>query len=115
MRELMDQLFRRYGSDAVLLRGEQQYAVKAFFHSVNSRSWQNMERMFFPLGEIHRGQYICVLPISVQAFAGDTLRIMGKFYKLRRVEEMFVKDQRVYRWCLCVEKGRDDDWGSSES
>ena len=33
MRELMDQLFRRYGSDAVLLRGEQQYAVKAFFHS----------------------------------------------------------------------------------
>ena len=98
MRELMDQLFRRYGTEAVLLRGEQQYAVKAFFHSVNSRSWQNMERMFFPLGEIHRGQYICVLPISVQAFAGDTLRIMGKFYKLRRVEEMFVKDQRVYRW-----------------
>ena len=115
MRNLMDQLFSRYGTEAVLLRGDQRQAVKAFFHSVNSRSWQNMERMFFPLGEIHRGQYICVLPISAQACAGDTLRIQGKFYKLRRVEEMFVKNKSIYRWCLCVEKGRDDNWGSNES
>lgn len=115
MRKLMDQLFSRYGTDAVILRGAARQEVKAFFHSVNSRSWQNMERMFFPLGEIHRGQYICVLPISAQAAAGDALRIGGRFYKLRRVEEMFVKGQSVYRWCLCVEKGGDDNWGSSES
>ena len=115
MRDLMDRLFSRYGTEAVLLRGEQRQEVKAFFHSVNSRSWQNMERMFFPLGEIHRGQYICVLPISALAGAGDTLRIMGKFYKLRRVEEMFVGGQSVYRWCLCVEKGGDDDWASNGS
>ena len=115
MRAMMDKLFARYGIPARVQTRQGSFRGKVFFHSVNSRSWQNMERMFFPLGEIHRGQYICVLPISVQAFAGDTLRIMGKFYKLRRVEEMFVKDQRVYRWCLCVEKGRDDNWGSSES
>jgi hypothetical protein len=115
MRNLMDQLFRRYGTDAVILRGDDRQEVKAFFHSVNSRSWQNMERMFFPLGEIHRGQYICVLPISAQAGAGDTLRINGCFFMLRRVEEMFVKGQSVYRWCLCVEKGRDDNWGSNGS
>ena len=112
MRELMDQLFRRYGTEAVLLRGEQQYAVKAFFHSVNSRSWQNMERMFFPLGEIHRGQYICVLPIAAAAKAGDTVTVMGRSYKLRRVEEMFVKGTALYRWGLCVEKGGDDHWGA---
>ena len=115
MRELMDQMFRRYGTEAVLLRNDQQWTVRAFFHSVNSRSWQNMEWMFFPLGEIHRGQYICVLPVSALAVAGDTLRIKGKFYKLRRVEEMFVKGQSLYRWCLCVEKGGDDDWASNGS
>ncbi len=115
MRGLMDQMFRRYGTDAVILREDGRQEVKAFFHSVNSRSWQNMERMFFSLGEIHRGQYICVLPVSARAAAGDTLRIKGRFFKLRRVEEMFVKGQSVYRWCLCVEKGRDDNWGSSGS
>jgi hypothetical protein len=115
MKIWMEKTLKRFGRPVVVRSAEGAVRVHGIFQSVNSRSWQNMERMFFPLGEIHRGQYICVLPISVQAFAGDTLRIMGKFYKLRRVEEMFVKDQRVYRWCLCVEKGRDDDWGSSES
>lgn len=115
MRQLMDQLFRRYGTDALIIRGNDRQTVKVFFHSVNSRSWQNMERMFFPLGEIHRGQYICVLPISAVAAAGDTVRIAGRFFKLRRVEEMFVKGQKIYFWCLCVEKGRDDDWGINES
>ena len=108
----MDQLFRRYGTDAVILRGEDRQEVKAFFHSVNSRSWQNMERMFFPLGEIHRGQYICVLPIGADALAGDTVTVNDHSYKLRRVEEMFVKGGGVYRWGLCVEKGGDDDWGA---
>ena len=112
MRKLMDAVFARYGTDALIRSERGKQKVKVFFHSVNSRSWQNMERMFFPLGEIHRGQHICVLPISVQAFAGDTLRIMGKFYKLRRVEEMFVKGSGIYRWGLCVEKGGDDDWGA---
>lgn len=112
MRDLMDQVFDRYGTAAVILSEAGQQEVKAFFHSVNSRSWQNMERMFFPLGEIHRGQYICVLPAGAAATAGDTVVLMGKSYKLRRVEEMFVKGESIYRWGLCVEKGGDDNWGA---
>ena len=112
MRDLMDQVFDRYGTDAVLISEAGQQEIKVFFHSVNSRSWQNMERMFFPLGEIHRGQYICVLPIAAAAAAGDTVQVCGKSYKLRRVEEMFLKGESVYRWGLCVEKGGDDNWGA---
>lgn len=112
MRDLMDQVFARYGADAVITSEAGQQEVKVFFHSVNSRSWQNMERMFFPLGEIHRGQYICVLPIEAVTAAGDTVMVNGKSYKLRRVEEMFVKGESVYRWGLCVEKGGDDNWGA---
>jgi hypothetical protein len=112
MRKLMDGVFARYGVDAMITTQTGQQKVKVFFHSVNSRSWQNMERMFFPLGEIHRGQYICVLPIAAAATAGDTVTVNGKSYKLRRVEEMFFKGGSIYRWGLCVEKGGDDDWGS---
>ena len=112
MRSIMDQVFARYGSDALLTTETGKQKTKVFFHSVNSRSWQNMERMFFPLGEIHRGQYICVLPIGAVAAAGDTVTVKGTSYKLRRVEEMFVKGESVYRWGLCVEKGGDDNWGA---
>ena len=112
MRSIMDQVFARYGSDALLTTETGKQKVKVFFHSVNSRSWQNMERMFFPLGEIHRGQYICVLPIGAVAAAGDTVTVKGTNYKLRRVEEMFLKGESVYRWGLCVEKGGDDNWGA---
>ena len=113
MRSIMDQVFARYGSDALLTTETGKQKVKVFFHSVNSRSWQNMERMFFPLGEIHRGQYICVLPIGAVAAAGDTVTVKGTSYKLRRVEEMFLKGESVYRWGLCVEKGGDDNWGAT--
>lgn len=112
MRKLMDGFFARYGTEAVITSEESVQKAKVFFHSVNSRSWQNMERMFFPLGEIHRGQYICVLPIEAIARAGDTLTVMGRSYKLRRVEEMFVRGAALYRWGLCVEKGGDDHWGA---
>ena len=112
MRRLMDGFFSRYGTEAVITSEESAKKAKVFFHSINSRSWQNMERMFFPLGEIQRGQYICVLPIDTPAKAGDTLTVMGRSYKLRRVEEMFVKGTALYRWGLCVEKGGDHHWGA---
>ncbi len=114
MRLLMDQVFDRYGSNAVLTSQAGVKHLKVFFHSVNSRSWQNMERMFSPLGEIPRGQYICILPIAGGAKAGDQLEVMDKIYILRRVEEMFAQGQGIYCWSLCVEKGGENTWGISE-
>ena len=105
MRELMDQLFRRYGTEAVLLRGEQQYAVKAFFHSVNSRSWQNMEYVQSPLGRIPRGQYLCILPAGSKAEEGGRLALQGKEYQIQKLENIYLGSKVIYVWGLCVEKG----------
>ena len=112
MRQTMDGVFERYGQKAVITNSTGQQKVNVFFHSVNSRSWQNMERMFFPLGEIPRGQYICVFPMEAIVAAGDDVTVMGRVYKVRRVEEMAFSGESVYRWGLCVEKGGDDQWGS---
>ena len=110
MRELMDQLFRRYGTEAVLLRGEQQYAVKAFFHSVNSRSWQNMEHVYSPVGETPRGQYNYIGAMEPVVEKGDLLDVGGRRYLLRRAEVVYDSKGPLYRWGLCVERGREDAW-----
>ena len=110
MRKLMDAVFARYGTDAVITSERGKQKVKVFFHSVNSRSWQNMERMFFPLGEIHRGQYICVLPADLAVQAGCTVWVEEKAYEIRRAEPVRAGNTAVYSWCLCVEKGGEDLW-----
>lgn len=106
----MNRLLERYGTRVILTTAAGEQQVSAIFYSVNSRSWQNMERMFSPLGEIPRGQYICMLPIAAQAAAGDTVTVGQRAFLLRRVEEMTAMGEGAYRWCLCVEKGGADTW-----
>lgn len=101
-----DALFGRYGTTLTI--GEE--AVKGFFFSVNSRSWQNMDQSYSSLGEIPRGQYICVLPATAIAAAGDTVQVGEKVFQFRRVEDMRFRNAVLYRWCLCVERGGDDPW-----
>ena len=113
MRRLMDGVLDRYGTMATLHSATGRREVKVFFHSINSTSWQNMERVFCQLGEIPRGQYICVLPADAGAMPEDTLQVWNKSYLLRRVEQMLLGDENVYCWALCVEKGGDEAWGSN--
>lgn len=111
MRKMMDGIFERYGMPATIHTAAGELPIKVFFHSVNSNSWQNMERQFSPLGEVPRGQYICVLPAHVAAEPEDTLIVSGRRYLLRRIEEMAMFTGAVYHWALCVEKGSEDTWG----
>lgn len=115
MRKLMDGVFERYGMPATIHTAAGDQQLKVFFHSVNSSSWQNMERQFSPLGEVPRGQYICVLPVHAVAEPEDTMTVGGRQYLFRRIEEMVMFTGAVYRWALCVEKGSEDTWGWSES
>ena len=114
MKKLMDSVLRRYGTDAELSGTAGRRKVKVFFSSINSTSWQNMQRVFSPLGEVPQGQYICVLPADIHAAAEDTLRIGDRVFLLRRIEPMDVLGETVYSWCLCVEKGDEDRWGMNE-
>lgn len=106
MQQVFDALFDRYGARFTVAGN----VVRGFFSSINSRSWQNMEQSFGPLGEIPKGQYICMLPVAVAAATGDTVMVGQKSYQIRRVEDMQVGDATVYRWCMCVEKGGEDLW-----
>lgn len=114
MRGIMDGVFARYGMDAVITSASGSQNVKVFFHAVSSRSWQNMERLFFPLGEIPRGQYICVFPAEAAVASGDAVTVNGGEYMVRRVEQMCAAEGLIYRWSLCVEKGGGDEWGMNE-
>ena len=105
MKKLLDRILARYGQTALRYRVGEVQRVQAFFWSVNSTSWQNMERLLLPLGEVPRGQYICVLPAGVTAAAEDTLEVNGRQYLLRKLEEMCLGTGPVYQWGLCVEKG----------
>lgn len=110
MKKRMDGILRRYGTAATLRTGAGERSVHVFFHSVNSSSWQNMERVFAPLGEVPRGQYICVLPADAAAAPEDTLVVSGREYLLRKVERMDLFTGPMYCWALCVEKGGEDSW-----
>lgn len=111
MRQLMDRLFGLYATEATLVHDAQQRPVRVFLQSINSRSRQNMEERYSPLGKIPGGQYTCILPAG-SAAEGDTLLLGSKAYRIRRVEDMTLRSGSVYQWGLCVEKGGEDTWGS---
>lgn len=107
MGNVVDRLFARYGSEAVL-SGSQTQNVRVFFESVNSKSWQNMQDHQHPLGQVPRGQYICRFPRATAVAPGDTLRYRGKAYRVCRVEEMTGPGGCGYLWALCTGKGREE-------
>ncbi len=111
MRRQLDRIFNKYGTAAVIASKERQQAVKVFFRSDNSTSWQNMERMFCPLGEVPRGQYICLFPMEARVAVEDTVIVDGRSYLVRKLEEIRSTKQALCRWSLCVEKGSEDTWG----
>lgn len=105
MRKLIDRVFVRYGTEATLCTGDATATVKVFFQSVNSKSWQNMERVFHPLGYVPSGQYVCMLPAEAVAEVGSTLSVAGSDYVICRVEKMPICTQPAYQWAICTGKG----------
>lgn len=110
MERMFTRLFQRYGMDLTLDDGENCRHTPGILFSVNSRSWQNMQRRYVALGEIPRGQYICILPGHVVVNSGDTVSDSRKSYEVRRAEMVYAGSAPVYYWCLCVEKGGVDNW-----
>ena len=101
----MDKLLKGLGQQAQLYSEGKLTTVWVVFQSVNSRSWQNMEHGYSPLGRIPRGQYLCILPAGVEAQAGDSLILRGTEYEIRKLENVYLGSRVVYIWGLCVEKG----------
>lgn len=110
MRAMLEKVMSRWGTTVTLTRGNRSY--KAFLHETGSRTWQNMEKIYSPLGEVPRGQYLYLGPADPALQVGDVLRCSGKIYELRRAEPVYYGDKSVYCWGLCVEKGGEDTWAS---
>lgn len=111
MQKLMDRVFARYGTEAVLHTAKSRQQVKVFFESVNSKSWQNMKSRYHDLGRLPGGQYICRFPRTAAVQMGDTLSVNGRLYLICRVEDMLVNGNCTFRWALCTGKGSEDTWG----
>ena len=94
------------------VQNETQQSFRAFLQLVTSKSWQNMEKVFGPLGEIPRGQYLYIGPAAQDVSSADYLRCNGVDYLVRRAEPILLGDEALYIWGLCVRKGADDPWSS---
>lgn len=112
MRKTVEKIMDRYGTDMVLTSEGVSVTVRGFFRAVYSKSWQSVESEITFLGEVSRGQYAYMGPVSVEVFEGDTLELDGRNYLFRRVERYYFGNEPVYLWGLCVEKGVNDTWGS---
>lgn len=111
MQRMVSKILNAYGTAVTLTQDGTEYAVRAFFQPVRSKSWQYLEGNYSPLGEIPRGQYVYIGPVSPRAEAGDTVTVEGKDYWLRRSELIMDNNGPVYCWGMCVEKGGEDNWG----
>ncbi len=112
MREIIEGIIESYGSAVTAIRGTAASSFRAFLQPVTSKSWQNMERVFGPLGEIPRGQYLYLGPAAQDISQADHLRCGGVDYLVRRAEPILVGDEALYLWGLCVRKGADDPWSN---
>ena len=112
MRETVEKIMQKHGTDMVIVSNGTQKTARGFFRAVNSKSWQSIESEATMLGEITRGQYVYLGPVGVTVKEGDTLQLGGRSYLFRRVEPYYYGNQVVYQWGLCVEKGVNDIWGT---
>jgi hypothetical protein len=112
MKRLLNQVMGRWGSTVTLQRGGQEISYKAFLQETGSRNWQNMEKVFTPLGEVPRGQYLYLGPAEPKLQVEDVLLLDDRIFAVRRAETVYYADAPIYCWGLCVEKGGKDTWGN---
>ena len=112
MREIIEAILEGYGSTVTVVSGGESTSFRAFLQLVTSKSWQNMERVFGPLGEIPRGQYLYIGPAGQDVARAELLRCGGTEYIVRRADPILVGDEALYIWGLCVRKGAEDPWSS---
>lgn len=106
MRRMIGKILNYYGIPAVV-RGNR---VKIFFQPSGSKSWQSMEPIVSPLGQIPGGQYLYIGPAEQRIEAGDEVSVGGGEYLVRRAEAYQDSSGPVYWWGLCVKKGGADTW-----
>ena len=104
---MIERILRRWGTELILQQSGAEFRLRGLIFHSSSKSWQNMEHSYTPLGRVPRGQYVYIGPVQPAAAVGDTLVQGDTAYVIRRVERMWLQDTPVYCWGLCVEKGSE--------
>lgn len=111
MLRAMEKMILRYGSEMVLIHDGQETSIRAFLQETQSRSQENAQREFSPLGEVYKGLHVYIGPVLPGAVIGDQIVYQGRNFEMRRAEPVMVGNEKAYVWGLCVEKGGESQWG----
>lgn len=111
MRQTIEALMDRLGTEVTLVQGESTRKVRCFFQPVRSGSYQSMEPQAPPLGQLSQGQHTYLGPLDARVQPGNLLRLGSKSYLVRRVEDYCGKGEALYQWGLCVERSEEAVWG----
>lgn len=94
-----------------LVHDDAQTAIHAFLQETRSKSESGAQREMMVLGEVPKGLYVYIGPVTPEAEAGDVLMRGDKSFLLRRTELVMVGEHPAYCWGICVKKGGDTAWG----
>lgn len=107
---MMDRILKQYGIAAVLEHDGKSIPLRIFFQPSMSKSWDSMNPIVTPLGQLPGGQYLYIGPADQPLTQGDILKVGQSFYVIRRPETYLDRKGPVYQWALCVRKGGDKPW-----
>lgn len=110
MRRMMDRALKRYGVAAVLEHDGKNIPLRIFFQPSMSKSWDSMNPIVTPLGQLPGGQYLYIGPAEQPISQGDVVQVSAGSYVIRRAETYLDRNGPVYQWALCVRKGSDKRW-----
>ena len=106
MRRIIDDLLQRFGVDA-LVNG---IPTRIFLQFSNSKSWDSMNPIITPVGQIPGGQYLYIGPADIPVAVDDEVTVADTDYIVRRSEVYQTHEGPIYRWALCCLKGGEEQW-----
>ena len=112
MRRMIGKILHNYGIPAVVTHEGADVTVRIFFQPSASKSWDSMNPIVGPLGQLPGGQYLYIGPAEQPISQGDQVDVNGESFIMRRVETYLDHSGPIYRWALCARKGSGEEWGS---
>lgn len=110
MKRMITKILKQYGVPAVLEHGGESVSLRIFFQPSMSKSWDSMNPIVTPLGQLPGGQYLYIGPADQPIEQGDQVTVGGKHYIMRRAETYLDRNGPIYQWALCVRKGSEESW-----
>lgn len=106
----VDKLLRKLGVPMTVTARGQESDVRGIFQQVDSRSWQNLNREFSPVGEVNMGRFLYFGPAEPVICVGDRVQWEGRSFVFRRAERVMLGRKPLYCWGFCLEEGGEDTW-----